>query len=85
MDKKHAVLFSIAVIAFSGWTYGIWLIGVGWGSTKEQLVNQQGMINSLIEQRTHDMAAYGIIDRAKAEKVAICVQLKGKNCDETTQ
>ena len=55
------------------------------GAAKEKIFYLEATNAALLQLRNQDLATYGIIDRAKAEKVAVCVALKGKNCDETSE
>ena len=79
--KKHRT--NIALLAV--WTIAVGTIAWTGGATQEKLTYQAAVIEAMNLRRVEDAAMYGLVDRAKAETVATCVALGGKNCDKPIQ
>ena len=79
--RKHL----LNMILLTLWTAAVGSVSWLGGAAKEKIFYLEATVAAQQIVRNQDLAAYGIIDRAKAEKVATCIALKGKNCDESTE
>lgn len=76
---------AIAVLALVLWTGAVGFTCWIGGQAKERIYWLEATNAALTKLREQDQATYGIIDRAKAETVATCVNLKGKDCEKVLE
>ena len=76
--RKHLINMILLAI----WTFAVGSVSWMGGAAREKIIFLEATNQALVQLRNQDLATYGIIDRAKAETVATCSALGGKNCDE---